>query len=78
MWGWPYNHDSPAARKLNKRLDAGLCLGCGEKECRCKSEFRKTDFTQHDLGLTDDQFREFKARNKHRMFMWKFIDSGYK
>jgi len=30
--------DSPAKKKLNKRMDAGLCIGCGNSrdECRCK------------------------------------------
>jgi hypothetical protein len=39
MFGWPYDHSTPAAKKLLKRFDAKLCLGCGEKECRCKSGY---------------------------------------
>ncbi len=28
--------DSPANRKIQKRLSMGLCMGCGKKECQCK------------------------------------------
>jgi hypothetical protein len=37
MFGQPYNSDTPAAKKLYDRLTHGLCLGCGQKDCRCKS-----------------------------------------
>lgn len=40
MFGEPLIWDStPATRKLWKRLQANLCLGCGRKktECLCKS-----------------------------------------
>lgn len=38
MFGWPYDHTTPAAKKLWHRWKNKLCLGCGEKECRCKSK----------------------------------------
>ena len=28
--------NSPAQRKIRKRLKEGLCMGCGKKECQCK------------------------------------------
>lgn len=34
---WP---ETPAVKKLRKRLKEGLCLGCGKVECECKSEFQ--------------------------------------
>lgn len=38
MFGWPpLNRDTPAFKKLSMRLRNKLCLGCGEKQCRCKS-----------------------------------------
>lgn len=37
MFGWPYNWNTPAAKKLRHRFDAKLCVGCGKKTCRCKS-----------------------------------------
>lgn len=38
MFGWPFDTTTPAAKKLSARWWAKLCLGCGEKECRCKSK----------------------------------------
>lgn len=34
----PFSYDSPAHRKIQKRLKDGLCMGCGKKpeECSCK------------------------------------------
>ena len=32
------NGETPAIKKLDKRLRAGLCLGCGKKPCECKSK----------------------------------------
>lgn len=29
--------DTPAGRKIMKRLELGLCIGCGHKPCTCKS-----------------------------------------
>lgn len=41
MFGQPYNGNTPAAKKLYKRLKEGLCLGCGEQLCRCKSKWNQ-------------------------------------
>lgn len=30
------SQNSPAHRKIQKRLSEGLCMGCGKKECQCK------------------------------------------
>jgi hypothetical protein len=30
------SQDSPAHRKIQKRLDECLCMGCGKKKCQCK------------------------------------------
>jgi hypothetical protein len=38
QFGKPIRGESPAIKKLDKRLRAGLCLGCGKKPCRCKSK----------------------------------------
>jgi hypothetical protein len=36
IWGdWD---DTPAVKKLSKRLKDGVCLGCGNKSCKCKSK----------------------------------------
>jgi len=32
------NGETPAIKKLDKRLRDGLCLGCGKKPCECKSK----------------------------------------
>ena len=45
MFGQAYNADTPAAKKLWKRFKAGLCLGCGEKSCRCKSKSRMAEWS---------------------------------
>jgi hypothetical protein len=37
-FGHPIWGDTPAIKKFDKRLKLGLCLGCGEKKCRCKSK----------------------------------------
>ena len=29
--------ETPAVKKLSKRLKDGLCLGCGQLKCKCKS-----------------------------------------
>lgn len=30
--------ETPATKKLYKRLKSGLCLGCGKDKCQCKSK----------------------------------------
>jgi hypothetical protein len=35
--GQPYR-DTPATDKLNHRYTNNLCLGCGQKECKCKNK----------------------------------------
>ena len=32
----PIYSNSPAHKKIQKRLRLGLCMGCGKKECECK------------------------------------------
>ena len=38
MFGKPYIRDTPASNKLWKRLRLGVCLGCGQIDCTCKSK----------------------------------------
>lgn len=35
------SNKTPAGRKINKRKSLGLCIGCGQKECKCKNKGRK-------------------------------------
>lgn len=35
------SNKTPAGKKINKRLQQGLCIGCGKKECKCKNKGRK-------------------------------------
>ena len=30
--------ETPAVKKLYKRLKDGMCLGCGNLKCKCKSK----------------------------------------
>lgn len=39
--GNPITHDSPAIEKLDFRFKNKLCIGCGKKECQCKSKNNK-------------------------------------
>lgn len=36
--GYPYHFDTYAENKIYDRVSKGLCPGCGNKECRCKSK----------------------------------------
>lgn len=36
--GYPYWRDTYAENKIYDRVSKGLCPGCGNKECRCKSK----------------------------------------
>lgn len=36
--GRPYRFDTPAERKIWDRVKNGLCPGCGELKCKCKSK----------------------------------------
>jgi len=38
IFGQPFFGDTPATKKLWERLTLKLCLGCGQKDCRCKSK----------------------------------------
>lgn len=38
QFGQPIYSDSPAVKKLSKRLKEKLCLGCGKKPCKCKNK----------------------------------------
>jgi hypothetical protein len=40
IFGWPpKNFNTPAYKKLCKRISLGLCIGCGNEKCVCKSGY---------------------------------------
>ena len=39
--GAPYYMATPAERKIYSRMKNGLCPGCGQLTCRCKSKKKR-------------------------------------
>ena len=62
---WP---DTPAKRKIQKRVQNGLCPGCGHVSCTCKSN---ENFPRRKLGeMTLEKLRE-KRRNLRQQILEK-------